>query len=263
MTAQTTRDIKYIVYTAIFGDYDFLREPRVPSTNVRFLCFTDNPNTRCKAWEIVHIEPTGDSNRKNRDLKLNPHLYLPPHEYSLYVDGNVRIVGCLDGFFDKYASRTEFAAPRHFARNCIYDEAEACIRSGKGDASKIRNLMAAYRQEGFPTNAGLFEMGILFRRTFSPGVIRLMEHLWREYQKGAERDQISFPFVAWRAGIPVTTLDESPRCTDELFRLELHNAEQQLPFLKKALLYARLNRQSSLFRMIAEAADRIASVRSN
>jgi len=264
MMAQSKYDAKYIVYTAIFGDYDSLREPRSASTNVRFICFTDNPNLSSKAWEIVHIEPAGDSNRLNRQLKLNPHLYLPPHDYSLYIDGNVRIVGCLDGFFDKYAQLTELAAPRHFARSCLYEEAEACIRSGKGDAAKIRELMAGYREEGFPTNAGLFEMGILFRRTFSADIIRLMEHWWFEYQKGAGRDQISFPFVAWRTGVPIAALEESPRYTQEFFRLEFHNAEMQLPLLKKALLYARLNRQSSLFlRKVAEAADRIALMQLN
>lgn len=263
MTAQSTGDAKYIVYTAIFGDYDSLREPRVLSTNVRFMCFTDNPNVRSNAWEIVHIESAGNCNRLNRQLKLNPHLYLPPHDYSLYVDGNVRIVGYLDGFFGKYARLTEVAAPRHFARNCLYEEAKACIRSGKGDASKIRELMEGYRQDGFPTNAGLFEMNIMFRRTFSDDVIRLMEHWWSEYQKGAGRDQISFPFAAWRSGVPIATLEESPRYTQELFRLEFHNAERRLPFFKKAVLYARLNRQSSfILRTVAEAADRIASIRS-
>jgi len=134
---------------------------------------------------------------------------------------------------------------------------------GKGEPERIREIVADYERAGFPRNAGLFEFHLLFRRTFSADVIRLMELWWSEYQRGGRRDQITFPYSAWRCGVSVAALDESPRYSTRLFRLGYHNSESKLPIAKKALLYARLNRHNSMMcRAIADAADRISSIRS-
>ena len=262
MTWPSTGDPRYIVYTSNFGDYDSLHDPRVPSANVRFMCFTDNRSVRSKAWELVYVAPEGNGTDLNRRLKINPHRYLPAHDYSLYIDGNVRILGRLEGLFEKYSRITEIAAPRHPARNCLYEEAEVCIRSGKGDPARIRDVVAGYRQAGLPSAAGLYEFHMLFRRTFSPDVVRLMELWWSEYEKGAGRDQITFPYAAWKCGITIAALEESPRYSRKLFRLGYHNTELRLPLFRKALLYARLNRHNSVvFGAIADAADRVVSAR--
>jgi hypothetical protein len=260
MNAQSTGDPTYVVYTSIFGDYDSLHDPRVPSPQVRFICFTDSSEVRSKAWEVVRVAPDRNSTDMNRRVKINPHLYLPPHDYSLYIDGNVRILGPLEGLFEKYSRITEIAAPRHPARDCLYDEAEVCMRNGRGDPAKILGIVSSYRLAGFPIGAGLFEFHMLFRRTFAPSVVRLMETWWSEYERGAGRDQITFPYAAWRCGTEITALEESPRYSRKLFRLGYHNAELGLPPLRKALLYARLNRHNSrACRVLADVADRLAT----
>jgi len=259
--SQANARCSYIVYTSIFDNYDTLREPLTPSANVRFLCFTDNENVKSKVWEIVNVERNGSGTDLNRRLKINPHVYLPGHDYSLYIDGNVQVLGDPAALFEKYRRITEIAAPRHPARNCLYDEAATCISNGKGDPDRIREIVASYEQAGFPRGAGLFEFHILFRRTFSTNVIRLMELWWSEYEKGGQRDQITFPYSAWRCGVSVAALDESPRYSTNLFRLGYHNSEINLPLHKKTLLYARLNRDNSVVcRVVADAADRIASL---
>lgn len=262
MTGSSTGDPRYVVYTAIFGNYDSLHDPRVPSPDVRFMCFTDNRSVQSKAWELVYVAPDGNGTDLNRQLKINPHRYLPAHDYSLYVDGNVRILGSLDALFEKYARITEIAAPRHPARSCLYDEAAACIAGGRGDPARIREIVADYQRAGFPRGAGLFECNLLFRRTFSADVIRLMGLWWSEYEKGGGRDQITFPYAAWKCGTTVAALEESPRYSRKLFRLGYHNSELRLPLFRKALLYARLNRHNSVvFGTIADVADRVVSAR--
>ena len=260
MTAQSISDPIYVVYTAIFGGYDSLHDPRVPSPNVRFICFTDSRDVRSKVWKVIYVAPNRNSTDMNRRLKINPHLYLPAHDYSLYVDGNVRILERLEGLFEKYARITEIAVPRHPARNCLYDEAEICVRNRRGDPAMIQEIVSSYRRAGFPSGAGLFECNMLLRRTFAPSVVRLMETWWSEYERGAGRDQITFPYAAWKCCTTVTALEESPRYSRKLFRLGYHNAELELPLLRRALLYARLNRHSSrACRMLADAADRLAT----
>ena len=260
---QSTTGSRYVVYTCILGNYDVLREPRTAESSVRFICFTDDRKATSKTWELVHLESQGDNTDLNRQLKMNPHLYLPAHDYSLYVDGNIRILGRLDRLFERYSRLTEIAAPRHPTRNCLYEEAAACISAGKGNPARIQGTIAGYARAGFPRHAGLFECGLLFRKSFSTEVIKVMEAWCLEYEKGSRRDQISFPYAAWKCGATIMTLDESPRYSTRLFRLGFHSYESKLPIARKALLYARLNRHNSVMcRAIADAADRIGSIRS-
>jgi len=260
---QASTSSRYVVYTCILGQYDVLREPRTTSPRVRFICFTDDRTAASKAWELVHLDSRGNNTDLNRRVKMNPHLYLPAHDFSLYVDGNIQILGRLDGLFEKYSRLTEIAAPRHPTRNCIYEEAAACIRAGKGDPARLQSTITEYVRAGFPTHSGLYECGLLFRKSFSIEIIRLMEAWYIEYDKSGRRDQISFPYAAWKCGIKVMTLDESPRYSTRLFRLGFHNHESKLPVARKALLYARLNRHNSIMcRAIADAADLIRSTQS-
>ncbi len=41
-----------VVYTAIFGDYDKLRDPRERLPNVQYVCFTDNPRLKSSVWQV-------------------------------------------------------------------------------------------------------------------------------------------------------------------------------------------------------------------
>jgi hypothetical protein len=60
---------KVVVYTAIFGKYDFL-ESKNP--NVDFICFTDR-NLKSNTWKIVIVDPLPmgeDYTRNNRFYKI-------------------------------------------------------------------------------------------------------------------------------------------------------------------------------------------------
>jgi hypothetical protein len=252
-----------IVYTAIFGGYDTLQGIGQPSPGVRYICFTDDRTLRDGRWEIVHVDRDGDGTDLNRHIKINPHLYLPDHDYSLYVDGNVQILRDVGPLFEKYSALGIIAAPRHPLRTCLYDEARACIAAGKGDADRISEIVCGYEAAGFPRRSGLHEFHLLFRETYSPDVIRLMETWWREYERGGGRDQITFPYSAWRCAVPVNDLEESPRYSTRNFRLGYHNWEQRLPLHRRLLLYARINRHNSrLWQAVADTADGLVARRS-
>lgn len=260
--ASAQRKPKFIVYTVITGDYDELNEPEVVPDAVEYICFTDSHRIKSHAWRVIHIDSVEDPIDINRMIKLRPHRFLPEHEYSLYMDGNVRIIGDVSRVMEKYALSAKVAAPRHPFRKCMYEEAAACIAGGKGNETKIREVMDRYRAIGCPDQLPMFEMHILFRQTFDEEVVSLMEDWWREYNRGPKRDQLSFPFVMWKSGAIVERFAESPRYSSRVFRFSLHTHERSMSPMRKFVLHSRLNQYNSLgCRLVAGVADLAVAIR--
>lgn len=191
-----------VVYTAIFDNHDFLLQPNVQPENTDFICFTDNDKNARGIWEsrIINdydISPKLMSGR----VKTLPHKYFPDYKYSIWVDGNIHIIGGIIDLIDKKLGDSNLAVPSHPERDCLYDEAEACIKNEKADTEKIRSQMESYQEAGFPENFGLSETRIILRKHNEDDIIEAMETWWDEYQKGAERDQLSFEYAAWECGL--------------------------------------------------------------
>ena len=79
---------KIVVYTAIFNNYDWLKDPVVVPTDIDFVCYTDSDRVCSKVWRIVKVCVEGISpSLLNRKIKLlYPYTELSQYDYSLYVD---------------------------------------------------------------------------------------------------------------------------------------------------------------------------------
>lgn len=190
-----------VVYTAIFDDYDVLTDPEEPSPGVDYICFTDAADVGSETWTPVVVESEDLSAAElNRAVKILPHEFLPSYDASLYVDGNIKIRCDVSGLFDEHLPDRTMALPPHPNRNCVYEEADACIEAGKGDPEEINEHMQRYRRRGFPEDAGLPENSLLLRRHHAPAVKETMETWWEEFRRGSNRDQLSFVYAAWETG---------------------------------------------------------------
>lgn len=212
-----------VVYTAIFDDYDVLLDPREVNDDVDYVCFTDDPELSSDVWEPVTIDEDLEPGLKNRKVKLLPHRYLPEYDYSVYVDGNVQLIGDVTELLDEHLEDHDFACPRHHEHICVYREAEAIVEQGKADAAEVRRQVDRYREAGFPENYGLSEHNLLLRRHIDPAVKELMEAWWEEYTNGVGRDQLGLPYVAWKRGYEYELIDENPRLPSVYFRLHTHD----------------------------------------
>lgn len=190
---------KNVIYTAITGNYDNLKEPKLISENFDYVCFTDNSNLKSKVWKIIQIDYyKNDLVKTARRYKILPHLYFSDYEYSIWIDGGFKIVGDIDEFIDTKMGNQNMMYFKHRVRNCIYDESKKCIDCKKDKESIIRSQMKKYKLEGYPRNEGLIESGVIVRKHNDTHVIKLMEDWWAEVDKFSKRDQLSFNFVAWK-----------------------------------------------------------------
>jgi hypothetical protein len=154
---------KVVVYTAIFGGYDFLYEPTVKPNNVDYVCFTDSKDMKSDTWDIRYTLPLYNNPelknpavRNARKYKALPHRFLPEYEYSVWVDGNAQCRGDVNELIGKYlwdnnessdGGQTGAVIPAHSTPkpnmavydkmsctldpwNCIYEEARRIFQFG-------------------------------------------------------------------------------------------------------------------------------------
>lgn len=191
-----------IVYTCITGNYDILTHIN-KQAGWRYLCFTDNPNLRSEVWEIIHIKFVPKIYRK---IKLMPHLFLPKHDVSIWVDGNIELLWNLDTL----AQRGTFTTMAHPDRNNIYSEAQACIKLKKDKPDVINAQMATYRKDGY-NGTGLIGSGVIVRHN-TPENKAFGEAWWKEVEKWSVRDQLSFNYVADKLKLRYTTIEFLEKC---------------------------------------------------
>lgn len=204
---------KFAIYTAVFGGYDYVPLPRgVTQGDPDFLCFTDQPANVPRGWQVVEMRPPlSDPGMANRHVKLYPHVYLESYDTSLYIDANVALKADPRALVKRYLDGAGMAIPRHPERDCVYDEALACIEAGKAPADEVKSLMETYRDMGMPRHGGLSENFLIARRHHDPSVIALTEMLWDALEAGPRRDQLHLPFLVWKQQVSLRIMDESSR----------------------------------------------------
>lgn len=205
--------MKIAVYTSIFGGYDNLIEDQFQMEGVDYICFTDR-DIDSKTWKIVKSTPIyNDSNRNAKKYKILPHRYLKDYDWSVWVDGNIKVVSdirglCTDDPYKVYDHMQVFDK-----RNCIYEEARAILNFGKINSERtpergvknwkdnpnvITPQMNRYMSEGYPKDNGLATNPIIIRNHHDSNVIKNMEDWWVEIKYNSKRDQLSFNYIAWK-----------------------------------------------------------------
>ena len=106
-----------VAYTSIFGNYDDITKQKLPD-DWDWKSFSENNSLP------LYV----DNNRNAKRFKILPHRYLSEYEYSIFIDGNMTVVGNVNELIDKYLSDSNVAFFSHNGnsldgRNCVYDEA--------------------------------------------------------------------------------------------------------------------------------------------
>lgn len=214
---------RMVIYTAIFGDYDNLSDPPY-SNECDFVCFTDNQKLQSNVYKIV-VGPSNylDPRKSAKIYKIRPDLFLQEYDYSVWIDGSVVIK---DKKFYKFAykiiKKYDMAFLKHPDRNCLYNEADACINLQKDDAQKIIKQTERYKKDNYPTRNGLIAGGVIFRNNKSRKVQEINENWWDEIMQGSIRDQLSFNYVAWKNNFKYFEINK-PLWDNEFFIINNHN----------------------------------------
>lgn len=225
--------MKCVVYTAIYGEKDTLKEPLVVNPDIDYLCFTDNKSIKSDVWKVVyHPAIHTDPVRSAKVFKVKPHEFLSEYDISLWVDANFVIKTDLQTFFEKsnFLSKAGMMLFQHDqGRNCIYDEASTIMHDRKDDPNLVLAQMKKYREEGYPTQRGLSANSIMLKKHNDPVIMALGDLWWSEIEKYSRRDQLSLYYCIWKVDARHYLL-KYPRYNirnNEWFRWLPHNYERQ------------------------------------
>lgn len=198
------------VYTSIFGEYDNVQEPLVIPDNCDFYIITDNEIKKESLWKKISPKEFSDIDNmnniyKNRYFKMNPHKVFPNYEYSIYIDGNIKVITDLSELVNK-VGECGIAMHSHATRDCITQEAKACNILGKESLDVINKQIEKYFQEGMPKGFGLLQASVIVREHNNYKCKKIMRDWWNEFNIGCKRDQISLPYVIWKNGLTVSEI---------------------------------------------------------
>ena len=190
-----------VVYTCISGKYDSLKDPNFISEGFDYICFTDNDEFESSIWDIRRLPPETDNLsqvKKQRYIKINPHLVLQDYKLSIWVDGNVSINSDLNNLIKQVMNdNCSIYVPRHPKRKCIYEEAKIVMLLHKDTKENIVKQLERYKNLGFPSNYGLLQSNIIIRKHNNNDCIKFMTEWFDEVKNGSHRDQLSFNYVSW------------------------------------------------------------------
>lgn len=194
------------LYTAIFGDYDYLKPVKVPQRNkdLRMICYTDQDFSSeifdlvrdNNPWTIVKVPVLECGETKTaRWFKINFHEHIDD-DVSMWVDATFFVNTDVSRWISKRMQR-DFTTVSHPFDKCLYIDAFSCLKAGKGDKWRIIDQINTYKNLGIPENNGLISSGLLMRKK-THEVMEACKIWWDQVEQFSERDQIAFGYVNWK-----------------------------------------------------------------
>lgn len=221
-----------------YGGYDKLIKPNKISNQCDYFLITDVPpevkienDEFYKRIPISLVVPEELNNPKdqNRYCKMHGFQLFQEYDYSIYIDGSIRIIGDIVELINKVG---KYGIAFHKCSFCndVYEHAMSLsIRSRikrKDACIEMKKLV----QQGFPRFYSLAECGVIVsNHTNEMGRNILIE--WNDYYNCAlaKRDQLYLPYILWRHGIEieeVCTLPGDLRTNGYFELISLHTGFQ-------------------------------------
>lgn len=226
--------MRILVYTCVFGGYDRVFPPVRSEAGVDYVVITDDAALRVEGWRTEFVDKSVFRTAKapNRHFKMLAHRQpLPGYDVSVYVDGNVRVLGPVSDLVATFlASGAAMGVYRHPLRHSVAEEVDACIRVGKvQEAEIIRGELADYVADGFTDQEGLIETTILIKNHAHPALDPAMALWWSLFERYDTRDQVCLPYVQWKTGLPCYYHPRSFREPNPWFGIYPHVGARHIP----------------------------------
>ena len=256
--------MRFVIYTIIKDNYDWLSDVTNLSLDFDFLCYTNNKSLiskgESKGWEIkslsIHKNQTDyvDIKKENflitRWFKFYPHIHLKKYDFSLYVDANLdlktSIKELISTFYKKDFSLGIF---RHPDRKSVKEE--ICFAYWKKKINQaefkiLKNFYYKYKKGGEFLDTELFENNIRFTNHYSDEAKLILDKTFQLLKRYPYRDQIIFPMIiSDLADIKkdIIIFESSKR----YFRVKPHKVKSLKNIRRFLLAYSNNNFKKTLF----------------
>ena len=207
--------MRKVCLTMIFDDYDDIKDPNVMSDGWDYFVITDKLQGSL-VWEDVIYKDEGDPKMKMEHVLTKPWDFID-FDVCAIIGGQIELGMDLN----KVVMTHDMSVPKHPTRDCVYQEANACIMLGKDDTDVINEQMDRYEADGYPEGNGMVQTGITFRK-YTEAVVELGDMWWNQVNIGSKRDQLSFNYCCHKLGFEYQELP-AELLGSELLRIHKHN----------------------------------------
>ena len=219
-----SHDRKVYVYTALLAGYDELPTIAQVDPRIEFIAFTDTKIAPSEPWSIVPVDDFfSDRKITSGFLKTNPEQLFEQDSIVVWVDGNLREVRIDYEAILSWMSKSPVAAPPHLIREMIEAEKILMEHLSVEDRISASRLWQHIRDLGFKDDQGLSATLFLVRDLSDPKVRALDRLWWDSILNGARRDQLSFNYAVWAAGLTCHSIEIDWRYVNPIFSLVQHN----------------------------------------
>lgn len=192
----------HVIYSAVFGDYDNIIAPKHIHKNTDYVLFTDCVDSESipEPWHVVFVDwlDTVDVQYRNRrsarHFKALPHVYMPHHVVSVWMDMTHDVVMNPHTIEKEFLLDSDIALFKHELRDCVYAEGQAVVHYKMDHAQRVKSQLDYYKTARYPSRNGLWETPGVVRRNTT--LISKVNNLWWEMMcRYSSRDQISLPYI--------------------------------------------------------------------
>ncbi|NVP02088.1 hypothetical protein HWA77_17890 [Photobacterium damselae subsp. damselae] len=213
-----------VIYKAVFNSYDNIEEisDEFIYKNIDYYVISDKYIELSKPWNLILVDDIyGDPVINNRFFKFNLIDKFKEYEYSIYLDGNISVVGDINQLVSSLDVNKEVFLYEHPYRGRVKDEVTACFIYGKINIFEFINLRSKKYSIYLDNKYKLYECGVLIR-TKNINNIAFSE-LFEIFKSKVRRDQIYFPHIMEKYNIAIDSLGISNiRTESEYFQLKSH-----------------------------------------
>lgn len=196
---------KYVIYTAIVGNYDDIPVYSVTDERFDYILYSDSISAgKVGIWDVRPIPYTSESKSKtSRWAKMHPEELLQEYEASLWLDACVTIKSSY--VYERFISLLESSCLISTNPNpdviCVYQEMCSMMYLHWEREDVIIEWGRFLRKEQYPRWLGSYECWMIFRKHNNQAIKMLDSKWWWCLDSYARRDQFSFPYLLWKFNI--------------------------------------------------------------
>ena len=192
---------KKVIYSALVGDYDILKQPEVIREDYDYICFSNDIKEKsCGVWKIRPIFYENSENvRICRYVKMHPHVLLPEYEFCIWLDCNQRLTTEHYERADQLVLDGQICAMViHPERDCVYQEAYALAGYLTGNPMKVYQQTKFLLSKRFPPRVGLYVTCCVFFKSQHPQIIKFLDTWWEQCEQYSCRDQMGVMYALYQ-----------------------------------------------------------------
>ena len=172
-----------------------------------------------RPWSLFHTEKYfADPKISNGYLKANSHHLFNRDTVCLWVDSNLTDIRITSEQLANFAQISPITSLSHMQRSTVRAEMHVARERQLEASSGLQTITRVLDNDRFPDNVGLTSLMFLARDHRDPRVAQANSAWWEIMTKGVRREQLSFDYCAWKAGIRPARLRLNYHLPNRYFR---------------------------------------------